>query len=141
MFSTDLNGDMSNPPAQNSCESVEISWVNLCYMDLLEVFKLRTIAVVGASRDPSKWAHVVPLYRKRAGYRIIPINTSAGEILEEKAYPTLHEVPDEINVVRYLGLLKRRPGLRKALLGAGGRGGYQGGLAGGQSSPPGVRGA
>jgi predicted CoA-binding protein len=76
-------------------------------MDLLEVFKLRTIAVVGASRDPSKWAHVLPLYLKRAGYRIIPINTSAGEILEEKAYSTLHEVPDEINIVRCLGLLKR----------------------------------
>ncbi|AET33317.1 CoA-binding protein [Pyrobaculum ferrireducens] len=69
-------------------------------MDLLEVFKLRTIAVVGASRDPSKWAHVVPLYLKRAGYRIIPINPSAGEILGEKAYPTLHEVPDEVDVVQ-----------------------------------------
>nr|WP_241428707.1 CoA-binding protein [Pyrobaculum arsenaticum] len=49
-------------------------------MDLLEVFNLRTIAVVGASRDPSKWAHVVPLYLKKAGYRVIPVNPSAGEI-------------------------------------------------------------
>ncbi|MEM0464730.1 CoA-binding protein [Pyrobaculum sp.] len=69
-------------------------------MDLLEVFKLRTIAVVGASRDPSKWAHVVPLYLKKAGYRVIPVNPSAGEIWGEKAFRSLLEIPDEVEVVQ-----------------------------------------
>lgn len=69
-------------------------------MDLLEVFKLRTIAVVGASRDPSKWAHVVPLYLKRVGYKIVPINPSAGEILGEKAYRSILEVPERIDIVQ-----------------------------------------
>ncbi|WP_052886064.1 CoA-binding protein [Thermoproteus uzoniensis] len=69
-------------------------------MDVRDVFKLRTIAVVGASRDPSKWAYVVPLYLKRAGYRIVPINPTASEILGEKTYRSILEVPEPIDVVQ-----------------------------------------
>jgi hypothetical protein len=62
-------------------------------MDPVEVLKrYRTVAVVGASRDPSKWAHIVPKYLKEHGYRIIPINPTASEILGEKAYKSLMEV-------------------------------------------------
>jgi predicted CoA-binding protein len=69
-------------------------------MDPVEVLKrYRTVAVVGASRDPSKWAHIVPKYLKEHGYRIIPINPTASEILGEKAYKSLMEVPDEVEVV------------------------------------------
>jgi predicted CoA-binding protein len=69
-------------------------------MDLVEVLKrYRTVAVVGASRDPSKWAHIVPKYLKEHGYRIIPINPTASEILGEKAYKSLMEVPEEVEVV------------------------------------------
>jgi predicted CoA-binding protein len=58
-----------------------------------------TVAVVGAFRDPSKWAHIVPKYLKEHGYRIIPINPTVSEILGEKAYKSLMEVPDEVEVV------------------------------------------
>jgi predicted CoA-binding protein len=69
-------------------------------MDPVEVLKrYRTVAVVGASRDPSKWAHIVPKYLKEQGYRIIPINPTASEILGEKAYKSLMEVPEEVEVV------------------------------------------
>jgi predicted CoA-binding protein len=69
-------------------------------MDPVEVLKrYRTVAVIGASRDPSKWAHIVPKYLKEHGYRIIPINPAASEILGEKAYKSLMEVPDEVEVV------------------------------------------
>jgi predicted CoA-binding protein len=69
-------------------------------MDPVEVLKrYRTVAVIGASRDPSKWAHIVPKYLKEQGYRIIPINPTASEILGEKAYKSLMEVPDEVEVV------------------------------------------
>jgi predicted CoA-binding protein len=69
-------------------------------MDPVEVLKrYRTVAVVGASRDPSKWAHIVPKYLKKHGYRIIPINPTASEILGEKAFKSLMEVPDEVEVV------------------------------------------
>ncbi|MEM4651592.1 MAG: CoA-binding protein [Pyrobaculum sp.] len=69
-------------------------------MEPVEVLKrYRSVAVVGASRDPSKWAHIVPKYLKEHGYRIIPINPTASEILGEKAYKSLMEVPEEVEVV------------------------------------------
>jgi predicted CoA-binding protein len=70
-------------------------------MDPVEVLKrYRTVAVIGASRDPSKWAHIVPKYLKEEGYRIIPINPTASEILGKKEYKSLIEVPDEVEVFR-----------------------------------------
>ncbi len=70
-------------------------------MDPVEVLKqYRLVAVIGASKDPSKWAHIVPKYLKEHGYRIIPINPTATEILGEKAYKSLMEVPDEVEVVQ-----------------------------------------
>ena len=61
--------------------------------------KHRTIAVVGCSRDPSKDAHTVPAYMQSQGYRIIPVNPTATEILGEKAYPSLSAVPDPYDIV------------------------------------------
>ena len=58
--------------------------------------KSKTIAVVGASRNEEKEAYSVPLYLKDHGYRIVPINPSAQEILEEKAYPSLLELPEQV---------------------------------------------
>ena len=56
----------------------------------------RVIAVVGASKNPAKEAHTVPLYLKEEGYRLIPINPSADEILGEKAYPSLSGLPGSL---------------------------------------------
>lgn len=56
--------------------------------------KAKTIAVVGASRSPEKEAHSVPNYLKERGYRIVPVNPSADEILGEKSYRTLLDLPD-----------------------------------------------
>jgi uncharacterized protein len=58
--------------------------------------KYRTIAVVGASKSPEKEAYSVPRYLKDHGYRIIPVNPTATEIMGERAYPSLLEVPDEV---------------------------------------------
>jgi uncharacterized protein len=58
--------------------------------------KCKTIAVVGASKNPEKEAHTVPNYLKTQGYRIIPVNPTATEILGEKAYPSLLELPEEV---------------------------------------------
>jgi uncharacterized protein len=58
--------------------------------------KSKTIAVVGASRDPRKEACSVPRYLKEQGYRVIPINPSASEILGEKAYPSVLDLPAEV---------------------------------------------
>jgi uncharacterized protein len=59
----------------------------------------KTIAVVGASGDPRKPSHTVPRYLQRMGYRIIPVNPKGGEILGEKVYERLTDVPDEVDVV------------------------------------------
>ena len=61
--------------------------------------KHRTIAVVGCSKDPSKDAHTVPAYMQSQGYRIVPVNPTATEILGEKAYPNLSAVPDSYDIV------------------------------------------
>lgn len=60
---------------------------------------IRTIAVVGCSKDPAKDAHRVPKYLQMHGYRIIPVNPTATEILGEKAYPSLDAVPTPYDAV------------------------------------------
>jgi predicted CoA-binding protein len=59
----------------------------------------KTIAVVGASGDETKAAHSIPRYLQRQGFRIIPVNPRGGEILGEKAYERLEDVPEPIDVV------------------------------------------
>jgi uncharacterized protein len=59
----------------------------------------RSIAVVGLSPDPSKPSHGVAAYMQRAGYRIIPVNPACGEVLGEKCYATLAEIPEPIEIV------------------------------------------
>jgi predicted CoA-binding protein len=58
-----------------------------------------TIAVVGASRDPSKAGGSVPEGLQRRGYRIIPINPYADRLFGERVYRSLLEVPDKIDLV------------------------------------------
>jgi uncharacterized protein len=59
----------------------------------------RTIAVVGASRDPSKAGGSVPAGLQRRGFRVIPINPYADMLFGERAYRSLLEVPDKIDLV------------------------------------------
>jgi len=59
----------------------------------------RTIAVVGASRDPNKAGGSVPEGLQRRGFRIIPINPYAETLFGERVYRSLLEVPDKIDLV------------------------------------------
>jgi uncharacterized protein len=61
--------------------------------------EFRTIAVVGLSRDPSKAAHNIPARMQRAGFRVIPVNPHVAEVLGEKSYPRLTDVPEPVEVV------------------------------------------
>ncbi|NKY19109.1 CoA-binding protein [Tsukamurella spumae] len=58
-----------------------------------------TITVVGASADPAKAAHDVPAYMQHRGWRIIPVNPHAEEILGEKVYRTLADIPEQVGLV------------------------------------------
>ncbi|MDX1534416.1 MAG: CoA-binding protein [Thermoplasmata archaeon] len=59
----------------------------------------RTLAVVGLSTNPAKDAHQVPRFAQAAGYRIVPVNPHAEEILGEKAYPRLGDIPFPVDMV------------------------------------------
>jgi predicted CoA-binding protein len=59
----------------------------------------KTIAVVGLSSDPSRASNSVSKYIQSQGYRIIPVNPNENEVLGEKAYPTLQDVPEKIDLV------------------------------------------
>ncbi|HMV94237.1 MAG TPA: CoA-binding protein [Thauera aminoaromatica] len=59
----------------------------------------RTIAVVGISAKPDRPSHEVAHYLQRAGYTIIPVNPAYEEVLGQKCYPSLHEVPGKIDLV------------------------------------------
>jgi hypothetical protein len=65
--------------------------------EILEKYNI--VAVVGCSTNPEKPAHYVPKYLKEHGYRIIPVNPFAEEILGERAYPSLLDVPGEVEIV------------------------------------------
>jgi len=62
--------------------------------DILE--KYRTIAVVGLARDPSKDSYMVAQFLKSRGWRIIPVNPFADEVLGEKCYKSLLDLPADI---------------------------------------------
>ena len=59
----------------------------------------QTIAVVGLSCNPLRPSHGVSAYMQSHGYRIIPVNPKIEECLGEKAYKSLLDVPDKIDVV------------------------------------------
>jgi len=61
-----------------------------------EVLRYRTIAIVGLSRNPEKDSYKVAEFLKSKGYRIVPINPNAEDILGEKAYPSLRDLPENL---------------------------------------------
>ena len=67
--------------------------------------KCKTIAVVGLSSNPMRPSHEVTEYMQRAGYRIIPVNPNETEVLGEKSYARLEDVPEKIDLVNIF----RRP--------------------------------
>ncbi len=58
-----------------------------------------TIAVVGLSANPDRPSHRVSRYMQDQGYRIVPVRPNADEILGEKAYPTLKDIPFPVEIV------------------------------------------
>jgi predicted CoA-binding protein len=91
-------------------------------MEMSEIFeKYKTIAVYGMSTDLTKAAHTVPGYMIKKGYTVVPIHPKAETILKQKAYPSLMEVPDEIDILNIfrpaeeaLGIVQQAVERRKA---------------------------
>jgi predicted CoA-binding protein len=59
----------------------------------------RTVAVVGLSPRPERASHKVAAYLQEQGYKVLPVNPQAKEILGETCYPDLASVPGPIDVV------------------------------------------
>jgi uncharacterized protein len=67
---------------------------------ILEILKkYKTIAVVGLSSNPIRPSHDVSAYLQSVGYRIIPVNPNEKEVLGEKSYARLEDVPEKIEIV------------------------------------------
>jgi predicted CoA-binding protein len=58
-----------------------------------------TIAVVGASTDPSKPAYRIPAYLQSQGFRILPVNPAGGVLFGEHVYRSLDEIEEQVDVV------------------------------------------
>jgi uncharacterized protein len=67
--------------------------------DIDRLLDAQTVAVPGLGNRPERPAYEVAEYLQANGYRIVPIHPTAGEVLGEKVYRSLVEVPFEIDVV------------------------------------------
>ena len=61
--------------------------------------KAKTIAVIGLSPNPNRTSYMVSEAMQKAGYRIIPVNPMADEVLGEKSYASLTEIPEQVDIV------------------------------------------
>jgi predicted CoA-binding protein len=61
--------------------------------------RAKTIAVVGLSGNRTRASYGVSRFLQRQGYRVIPVNPNETEVLGEHAYPSLRDVPDDIDIV------------------------------------------
>jgi predicted CoA-binding protein len=67
---------------------------------ILEILrKYKSIAVVGLSSNPARASYEVTAYMQVAGYKIIPVNPHEEEVLGEKSYARLEDVPGKIEIV------------------------------------------
>jgi hypothetical protein len=71
----------------------------------------RTIAVIGLSEDSAKASHYVSAYMQQHGYKLYPINPSIPEVLGEKSYASLSELPIKPDIVNVFRLPKFIPAI------------------------------
>jgi len=83
----------------------------------------RTVAVVGLSPDPDRPSHGVASYLQRHGYRIVPVNPSVDDVLGERSYASLREIPDDaaIDVVDVFRRSEATPDIARDAIAIGAR--------------------
>lgn len=64
-----------------------------------KILAMKTIAVVGLSPKEIRPSYGVAKYLQSVGYKIIPVNPGHPEILGEKSFPTLKDIPVEVDIV------------------------------------------
>jgi uncharacterized protein len=87
------------------------------YQDPLTIQRVvreaRTIAVVGLSGNPLRASHFVGFYLQRHGYRVIPVNPREPEILGERSFASLREVPVPVDIVDVFRAPAALPGIAR----------------------------
>jgi predicted CoA-binding protein len=78
-----------------------------------------TITVVGASEAPHKAAHTVPAHMQHHGWRIIPVNPHAEEILGEPVFRTIADVPEQVGLVDVFRPSEQTPDIARQAVAAG----------------------
>jgi predicted CoA-binding protein len=76
----------------------------------------RTIAVIGLSEVPSKPSHYVSAYMQQHGYKLYPINPSISEVLGEKSYASLSDLPIKPDIVNVFRLPKFIPAIVEEMI-------------------------
>jgi uncharacterized protein len=78
-------------------------------MNDIELAKLlreaKTIAVIGLSSNPVRPSFGVSRFLQRQGYRIIPVNPNETEVLGERAYASVRDIPEQVDIINIF----RRP--------------------------------
>ena len=78
----------------------EFPTTNATNAEIAQILKsARTIAVIGASLKPERPAHWISVYLKEHGYKVIPVNPGHTEILGDKCYKSLSEIPEPVDIV------------------------------------------
>jgi len=87
------------------------------YQDVLTIQRVlhtaKTIAIVGLSSNQLRASNFVGYYLKRHGYQVIPVNPRETEILGEKSYPSLLDVPVPVDVVNVFRAPDALPGIAR----------------------------
>lgn len=90
--------------------------------DLLRLFgEIETIAVVGASSDPSKPSHEIPRYLQSQGYRIIPVGPGGAPVLGADPVRTLADIREPVDAVDVFRPAAEAPALAREAVAAGAR--------------------
>lgn len=78
----------------------EFPSVNSNVEEIQEIFEnTKTIAVIGCSPNPEKASHIVANYLKNAGFKMVPVYPKEDEILGEKVYRSLEDIPFKVDMV------------------------------------------
>ena len=81
----------------------------------------RTVAIVGLSSNVLRASNFVGFYATRHGYRVIPVNPREQEVLGERSYPSLSDVPEPVDVVDVFRAPDAVPGIAREAVAIGAR--------------------
>ena len=98
----------------------EFPTVNSTSDEIREIFSMtKTIAILGLSPDPSKASNRVATYLKAQGFKIVPVYPKEDEILGEKVYRSLAEIPFAVDMVDVFRKPKALPAIAEASIARG----------------------